>query len=414
MAVSTKFIKSVAGYSAVLLLSKGLTLLSSYLLALNVSDRSFGFISLAQAGFATALALLGINASSGYIRYHYTTGFRSVLTALRIPYIILIALSLISTAIIYLYFRDKGEEVWFAILPLTGIVASWLVSSGAIFRCAGKLIGYALCEAGRPLLVFITVVVYVAFDLRVSAFPYYVVAFFGAVLFIFIIVTRLLSKLPDQPHGHLQPIDLIGYLLPLVFVQITSLLNNVGDRYFLAAFVSVDEIGLYGKAYLLGSSLGMLFDSISILWAPYVMKHKEIYLVKLHGRVKKIFFGSVGLSVLAITAAILATEFVYQDMRIRKLVIITLIVTGAFLARIGYQVLVPVLCAYDETKAVARVAIFGAGIGVLANCIFIPWIGVYGAAIATLVALASTSAGSFIVIQRRFKSVSNRLAHDLR
>lgn len=409
MAVSIRVIRAVAGYSTVLLLSKGLTLASSYLLALNVNDQSFGLISLAQAGFATALALLGINAASGYVRYYYSSGFVAVLKALRVPYYALITLSFLATIILAIHFYGQGQRLWFAVLPITGLIASWLVSGGAVFRCASNIFGYAMCELGRPVIVFAAVLTYVVFGLDVAPFPYYVMAIFGGVLITFLISLKLLFSLPSEPRGELRAGELMIFLLPLAFVQITSLLNNVSDRYFLAAYVPLASIGLYGKAYLLGSSLGMLFDSISLLWAPYIMKHRETYVAKLHVGVGRAFFLISILSVLAALMAAGAFNYQFADDRNRKLVVVTLIVTSAFLMRVGYQMFVPVLCAFDETKDVARISVLGAVIGVLANLILIPRIGIYGAAVATFISFAIISIGSLILVRRSSKTWSGNI-----
>lgn len=400
MAISIKLLRTVARYSFVLLLSKGLTVSASYLLALNVSDKDFGLISLAQAGFATALALLGMNAASGYVRYYYSHGFVPVLLALRRPYLFFALLTSVASLALAFRYQHDSSKIWFSLLPIAGLVASFLTSEGAIFRCANRFAGYAFCELGRPVLVFAVVVAYVLAGRDLPAFPVFVVALLTAVVITFVGSSGMLMSLPRQVSLMLPGRELTAFLFPLVLVQITSLLNNVSDRYFLSAYLPLSQVGMYGKAYLVGSSLGMLFDSVSLLWAPYVMKHRASYFERMHRQAKAGFLLTGSLAVLALLVAILIFNVSFDSERLRKLVVVALIVTAAFLVRIGYQIFVPVLCAFDETKGVARIAAVGAVLGVIANLVLIPLIGIYGAAVATLVSFAATSAGYAFLLSR--------------
>ena len=61
-----------------------------------------------------------------------------------------------------------------------------------------------------------------------------------------------------------------------------------------------------------------------------------------------------------------------------------LIIVSAFISRIGYQVLSPILNAYDKTKLVAKISIFSMLLGLFFNLIFIPYIGILSAALSTL------------------------------
>src|SRR3990167_468948 len=139
MAAIYKSLGLVFGYSSVLLVSKGLTLLVSYLVAFSVGNAEFGYFSLAQALFVTAVALLGFNSSAAYVRYCYSEGVAAVFKALRRLYFLFFMLSVFSGLLLYFVFSDHQYFVWFSLLPLSGLLAAHFSIFNAMYRCSNNL-----------------------------------------------------------------------------------------------------------------------------------------------------------------------------------------------------------------------------------------------------------------------------------
>jgi O-antigen/teichoic acid export membrane protein len=181
-----------------------------------------------------------------------------------------------------------------------------------------------------------------------------------------------------------------------------ALLNNVGDRYIMSAFVTVEELGKYGKAYLIGSAAGMLIDSVSLLWAPYVVRRVNSFKIDLYPNTLLVFGGAIVLSLFLLLGAgfifIHEISFFSFDYLFWVMVIIVL---SAFMARVGYQVFVPVLSAYDLTGVVAKLSFAGAISGIAANFVLIPFWGGVGAAIATWISFFIFSILSFWFVRER-------------
>lgn len=393
----------VFGYSSILLLSKGLTLLVSYLVAFSVSDAAFGYFTLAQALFVTAVALFGLNSSAAYVRYFYSEGVSAVFKALSRIYFLFFVLSVFFGVLLYYIFSKHQYFVWFALLPFSGFLASHVSSFNAIYRCSNNLAGYAFAELGRPVLVFLALAAFlwVSFDFSVVAI-YLLVVCLSLLVVVFSSGLHLRSGLFKKSQSSLGEREVVLYLLPLVMVQLMALLNNVGDRYILSAFVTVDEIGKYGKAYLIGSAAGMLIDSFSLLWAPYVVRRVNDFKVDLYPKTVMVFVGATALSLLFLLVAgfifIYEVSFLSFDYLFWVMVIIVL---SAFMARVGYQVFVPVLSAYDITGIVARLSFAGAISGIAANFLLIPFFGGVGAAIATWISFFIFSILSFWFVRER-------------
>ena len=405
MAAIYKSLGLVFGYSSVLLVSKGLTLLVSYLVAFSVGNAEFGYFSLAQALFVTAVALLGFNSSAAYVRYCYSEGVAAVFKALRRLYFLFFMLSVFSGLLLYFVFSDHQYFVWFSLLPLSGLLAAHVASFNAMYRCSNNLAGYAFAELGRPLLVFLLlgIFLWVSFEFSVVS-VYLLVLCFSLLVVVFFSGLHLRSELFEESQSSLTEREVVLYLFPLVMVQLMALLNNVGDRYILTAFVTVDELGKYSKAYLIGSAAGMLIDSFSLLWAPYVVRRVDQFKADLYFKTLLVFGGAACLSLLLLFLAgfvlIYKVSFLSFDYLFWAMAIIVL---SAFMARVGYQIFVPVLSAFDLTGVVAKLSFVGAICGVAANFALIPFFGGLGAAIATWVSFFTFSILSFVFVRKKIR-----------
>ncbi|MDN3503634.1 polysaccharide biosynthesis C-terminal domain-containing protein, partial [Psychrobacter sp. 5A.1] len=187
------------------------------------------------------------------------------------------------------------------------------------------------------------------------------------------------------------------YTFPLFITQIMSLVNNVSDKYILKYYLDIDTVGVYGKAYLFGSSLGLFIDSLMLLWMPYVIKNKEFILFKrLHLILKAVYV----FMIMSLVILVLGVYLYFSNQDVFGLpptfILVFFIIFSAFALRIGYQVTTPILSAYDKTSLVAKISIFSMVIGLVANLLLIPSYGMVAAAVATLISFLSYSIISII------------------
>lgn len=407
MAAFYKSLRLAFGYSSVLLASKGLTLLVSYLVAFSVGDAEFGYFSLAQALFVTAVVLLGFCSSAAYVRYYYSEGVAAIFLALKRLNWLLFFIAVFFSLLLYFVFFEHQYYVWFSLLPLSGLLAAHVSNFNAVYRCSNDLIGYAFTELGRPVLVFISLAILLLANVDFSVVAIYLLVLFVSLLFVvFFSSLRLRSGRLKGVHSSLSEREIFLYLLPLVMVQLMALLNNVGDRFILTAYVTLEELGRYGKAYLVGSAAGMLVDSFSLLWAPYVVRRVDFFKEGLYFKTRIVFGGAICLSLLLLILAgfvfIYKLKFYSADY---LFLVMAIIVFSAFMARIGYQIFVPVLSAFDLTGVVAKLSFAGGMCGIIANFSLIPLIGVLGAAIATWISFFIFSILSFYFVRKKILQI---------
>jgi O-antigen/teichoic acid export membrane protein len=183
-----------------------------------------------------------------------------------------------------------------------------------------------------------------------------------------------------------------------------SLSNGYSDRFVLAFFVSMEDLGKYGKAYLVGTALGMLFDSLMMLWWPYVISKKDSFFVLLFPKVKRAYMVTVFLSFLMLASLVFVRWFGFA---LLPVVEVSLVLVAAFFARVGYQVFVPVLNTYDRTRVSAKISFYGAMVGLALNFALIPVYGIYGAAYATWGAFLAFSALAYLETIKVFYGYKN-------
>ncbi|RZJ22085.1 MAG: hypothetical protein EON51_08400 [Acinetobacter sp.] len=390
---------NVFKYASVQILSKGLTLLATYAIALYATNEVFGYISLIQATLVTVITLFGFNLSNGVIRYYFEVSSKKILKSIFPILFFLFIVSIIASIYLYLLFENDIFYIWFSILPLAGFFNGCILIFSILSRAKGLFFYYALAELMRPFFLIFVSILFIFYS--VDIISYFSLALFLSSIICFFSLLCVIRNFDNNIDvGNLDTKKIFFYTLPLFFVQLMSLVNNVSDKFIMQLFVSMHDIGLYGKCYLIGSSLGLLFDSLMLLWTPYVMRNKLRIYSKNKEHLIKFVLIILALSVIFFVFSIfiyMSEKKYYFDSYI---IATTLIVISAFVSRIGYQVLSPLISAFDKTKWLASISAVSMLLGVFFNLLLIPYIGAIGAAISTYLSFFIYSLMSIYLIRR--------------
>lgn len=403
------FAKKISGklgilkYTLVQLVSKALVLISTYIIALLTTNEVFGYVSLLQAALVTAVTLFGFNLQSGFIRYYYSYNLHYIYYAARPLIVFLFLLSIsVGGALLYI-FEDHKYYIWFSLLPLIGFLNGIALVFSMLARGNDKFFLYLLAEIMRPISLFFVAVCFYFNEFNIVSI--YIFALLFSLLFT--VLVCLLKKEnfiyigEISKNNKLSTSTFVIYTTPLFFVQLMSLVNNVSDRYIMTYYLSISEIGQYGKAYLVGSSFGLFLDSLMLLWTPFVMKNRDGFI---RSNLEKLHTVSVLICIFSLTLAIVPFTIGVPNLsRIGvsdQFMIIMVVILAAFLGRGGYQILTPVVSAHDKTSWVAKIALISMLIGLILSLILIPKIGVIGGAIATFAAYFSYSVFAIYLIRR--------------
>lgn len=180
---------------------------------------------------------------------------------------------------------------------------------------------------------------------------------------------------------------------PLVVQELAGIILDAGDRILIQIYLGADPLGFYSVAYGLSSYVNtLMITPLGLAILPIYMR-----IWNTDGREKTIEFLSAGLDFFFMVAALLFTlvcvcsqdavvllasaKYRGADLLIPTLVAGLLVYTAHIFTTAG-------LVIEGKTKILATTLLASAGLNVALNMVLLPWIGLSGAAIATLVSYA--------------------------
>ena len=207
---------------------------------------------------------------------------------------------------------------------------------------------------------------------------------FGIMLFV--IISQIGIKLPN--FTTIKPYLAFG--LPMLPSYMLVWIINSSDRYIIGYFMDSASVGVYSAAYGIGGIILMFMGPISIVLYPTILKLWEldkIEEVKTHLQYSLKYYlmlaipATFGLSVLAKQSLLVLTtsQFVYGS------VLIPIIAVSSIFSSF-YSINMYILATAKKTKIIGALLGIAAIVNVVLNIIFVPLIGILGAAISTLIA----------------------------
>jgi len=191
--------------------------------------------------------------------------------------------------------------------------------------------------------------------------------------------------------------------LPLMPHYLMALFLVTADRIILAHYRSLREVGLYSLAYTLGMAMFLVSVSIGQAWQP-------IYFDVLQREGGREELGKVTshLAMVLIAVAILGVEIVpyftgVLDPQYREIVRVVPWVIASYLLHAFFGLFQLASFAGKKTKFIALSSGIAFAINLALNALWIPRLGMYGAAYATLVGYAVEALVMYFYAQRAFR-----------
>ncbi len=190
--------------------------------------------------------------------------------------------------------------------------------------------------------------------------------------------------------------------LPLVLHDLANWALAYVNRLLLAGLSTIAIVGIYSIGYNLAAVMASFLGSINLIWAPFLFST-----IKERGQEAKtvfsrlttyymmfILFLALVLSVFARDLIVLMTtpEF-FAAYEIIPIIVAAYIFTGIYFMSAN-QILYT-----KQTKYIPAVTVTSAGLNILLNFLWIPRLGMFGAAWATLAAYAFQSVFTFVLAQ---------------
>lgn len=180
-------------------------------------------------------------------------------------------------------------------------------------------------------------------------------------------------------------VTLIKFVSPLIIASIGAFYVAYADKYFIRVFGSLNEVGLYALAARLSSILATVFEAFNMSWGAdrfEIVKKENAKVI-----FEQVFrFLSVILFSLGAGMAIFANDFfrVMTSSEFYSASYVVPVLIVATLARI-YVVFCNFGALYGErTSVMAKASWIKAGVATIGYLTLIPYIGIYGAAVALM------------------------------
>jgi O-antigen/teichoic acid export membrane protein len=196
--------------------------------------------------------------------------------------------------------------------------------------------------------------------------------------------------------------QLLAFSLPIVPASLALYLSVYASRFILNGLSSLEDVGLYTLAVQIGGIATLGIVGIQAALTPLVMKHHQK--PQTPGQLALLFEVTVGFAVVACLAlGLFAPELIHyagNPAYAQAGPLVLLLAPAMFIAQL--YVFAPGFAVAKRTLWQMWVSIASALVGILANFLLIPWWGITGAAVATLVASLVFLSLWFVLSQRLY------------
>lgn len=294
----------------------------------------------------------------------------------------------------------SAAEMWFGLLPFAA--AAYLITRAALtltleqHRMAGEVGRYALLETSQAIMGLAAgVVLAYASHLDAEA-PLFGMAFGNA--FALLLDTRVILRAfrgrISLPHLR----DLLVYGLPMGLAMLMHMVTQLFDRFIIAGLMDEAAAGVYAVAYAAADRpLTMVFSWLGMAASPLILaayerEGREAAHAELYSLARMMLLIALPATVgLAMVAAPLAEVLAGPEFRGPVIELLPWIAAATLLNGLSahYQAVPFVLQRRTGTLAATMAA--AALLNTVLNFILIPWLGLFGAALSTVLAYVAGS-----------------------
>lgn len=376
----------------------------------------YGIVGLVYAGISFLNVIFTFGMESAYLRYAKDREkARDVFTTLQLGLLgmgtlLALLLWLLAPAVMPLMSLEPETQNFY--LLMIGIL--WFDTLGIVpfaeLRLVRKSLLFAVIRTGN-VLINIGLNFYLILGLGwgiEAVFAANLVASGLTTLLLWIITARMWKGSWDTPIFR----QALKFGLPFIPAGLGYAINETLDRFMLNNYLSQETItqlygpdfstesivGIYNACYKLGVFMLLLVQMFRMAWQPFFLRHADDPNAKeLYRDVFRYFNMAAGALFLAVAL------FIEQIVQIRIPVLdayligedywmglsIVPLLLGAYWFQGWYMNFSAGIFIEEETKVLYKITLIGAAITVIANLFFIPFLGMMGSALATLISYAS-------------------------
>lgn len=238
----------------------------------------------------------------------------------------------------------------------------------------------------------------------------------GLIMFLFY-VYPVYGKLKLWPILRFRKKFIVPHLkvsLPIIPHQYSVFLLNSSDRVVLDLYkVNIDRIGQYNVAYQFGGYFDILGEGVGMAVGPYYSKLYVQRTLKAEQSARMLTFFLAGAFFLGTFLVSLWLKEIFQllirNAELRVAYDIGVIVIMGYAYRPLYWASANKMAIFEKTNMLWRTSFVAGVLNVILNVIFVPYYGIYAAAIATFISLMFMGFAGFYF--KSYKNLSNTLDH---
>lgn len=348
---------------------------------------------------------LGIDGTIGTAKAHleeeeYTEYLSSVLVLATLSFIVMFVLSFIfRTSLSNLMALDVGLVILLLVQNFFSFVISFVLSTYTFARNHKMYLAVSFLSTILNIVLSISIILSMSSNRYVGRILGWAIStiIIGAILYVKIVIKgKLAIKLKYWKFC-------LPIALPLIFHNLSHLLLNQADVLMLEKYTNESIVGIYGVLYMIGSILNIMQIAINGAWVPWyyeaLKKGDKEELRKKSGMYIIVFTLLTIMFMLGVPEVIK----IFTDSEYWGGIPLTYIVIMGYYFVYLYTFPANFQFYSKQTKFIAIGTITAALVNVVLNFFLINYIGMYGAALSTLIAYIVLFSMHFIIVKFKFK-----------
>lgn len=180
------------------------------------------------------------------------------------------------------------------------------------------------------------------------------------------------------------------YSSPLILHMLSGYVLNIGDRFFIKYYLSDKDLGNYAVAYQIGVSINFFYTSFNLAWTPTYfswMKNQKNVQVK---KIRILVYFAIpflGIFTLGVWYLFKNLLFAGSQYEISDVLVVVILISNVILSLYKFES--NYYFYTKETKKLSLYTFISAVVAIVFNLILIPYFGIMGAAISTLVSIST-------------------------
>lgn len=188
--------------------------------------------------------------------------------------------------------------------------------------------------------------------------------------------------------------DSLVFSIPMFPVIISSWILNFSDRIFIEHYFSTWEVGIYSLGFKLASLVLIVVSALDNTFNPVFYRianevNQSESIIKLKKLANYYFYITISICCLIALFSKEVIEILFNERYLKAFSIVPLLCLS-YLISLSSGIFNMMIYQEKKTKLIMVATIFGATISILLNFIFIPRIGVYGAALSAIISYIIT------------------------